>query len=54
MFMFDPNRGLFGLVAATICTGFCITLVTGSFSHWPALALGIGVGLWAVQSISRS
>jgi|PlaIllAssembly_1097288.scaffolds.fasta_scaffold743139_1 hypothetical protein len=51
--MRDPLIGLFGLVAAIICSGFCITIVTGSFFHWPALLLGIGVGLWAVQIMSR-
>jgi hypothetical protein len=52
--MFHFGRGLFGLVAATICTGFCITIVTGEFSHWLALAAGIGMGLWAVRIMARS
>ena len=52
--MHDSTRGLFGLVTAIIGTAFCITVVTGSFSHWPIVLLGIGVGLWAVQIITRS
>jgi hypothetical protein len=52
--MHDSSRGLFGLVSAIICAGFCITLVTGAFSHWPILLLGIGVGLWAVQIMAKS
>ena len=52
--MRDSNGGLFGLVSAVICAGICITLVTGAFSHWPILALGVGVGLWAVRIMERS
>jgi len=52
--MRDLNGGLFGLVSAVICAGICITLVTGAFSHWPILALGVGVGLWAVRIMARS
>ena len=54
MSMRDSTNGLFGLVSAIVCAGFCITLVTGTFSHWPVLALGIGVGLWAVRIMERS
>ncbi len=52
--MFHFGRGLFGLVAATICTGLCISIVTGELSHWPALVAGIGMGLWAVRIMARS
>ena len=48
--MRDSNRGLFGLVLAIIGSAFCISLVTASVSHWPIVLLGIGAGLWAVQT----
>jgi hypothetical protein len=52
--MHTPIRGLFGLVMAIIASAFCITIVTGSFSHWPVVLLGIGTGLWAVRIMSKS
>ena len=52
--MHDSIRGLFGLVMAIIASAFCITAVTGSFSHWPVVLMGIGMGLWAVRTISKS
>ena len=52
--MTDSSRGLFGLVTAIIGATFCITAVTGSFSHWPIVLLGIGVGLWAATIITKS
>jgi len=52
--MHDSIRGLFGLVMAIIAAAFCISLVTGSFSHWPVVLLGIGMGLWAVRTMSKS
>ena len=33
--MHDSSRGLFGLVSAIICAGFCVTLVTGAFPIGP-------------------
>ncbi len=52
--MHDSIRGLFGLVMAIIASAFCITVVTGSYSHWPVVLLGIGMGLWAVRTMSKS
>ena len=52
--MHDSIRGLFGLVMAIIASAFCITVATGSFSHWPVVLLGIGMGLWAVRTMSKS
>lgn len=52
--MHDSIRGLFGLVMAIIASAFCITVVTGSYSHWPVVLLGIGMGLWAVRIMSKS
>jgi hypothetical protein len=52
--MHDSIRSLFGLVMAIIASAFCITVVTGSYSHWPVVLLGIGMGLWAVRTMSKS
>ena len=52
--MHSPPRGLFGTVTAIVGAAFCITVVTGSISHWPIVLLGIGVGLWAATIITKS
>lgn len=41
------------IVAACISVAVIISATTGSFFHWPFVAAGILVGLWAVQSISK-
>jgi len=45
--------GIAALVAGLLVTCEAITIVTGSYSHWPLVLLGIVVGLMAVNSINR-
>ena len=45
--------GITIIVAACISVAGIITAVTGSFAHWPFVAAGILVGLWAVQSVNK-
>lgn len=54
--MGNKTPGFAGItvISITCCAvGWIITLVTGSFIHWPFLLGGLIVGSWAVQSINR-
>jgi hypothetical protein len=44
--------GIAGIIAALLAVSAVITLVTGTYVHWPLVLLGIGVGLLAVRSIN--
>ena len=49
----SADRGLTWIVMATIGVSAIISKVTGSYSHWPFVVLGLIVGLMAAQSINR-
>lgn len=48
---YDANVML--IVASTVLTGACVTMITGSMFHWIPLLAGIWVGLYAVSIIDR-
>jgi hypothetical protein len=45
--------GIVGIIVAVIGVGIVMSLVLDMWSHWLPIAVGILVGLWAVQSINR-
>jgi hypothetical protein len=45
--------GIFGIIVGTLAVSAIITEVTGTYSHWPFVLLGLIVGLMAVKSINR-
>jgi hypothetical protein len=49
----DVSSGIFAIVLSTVVVAVIITLVTGAYSHWLPLALGVMAGLWAVKSITK-
>jgi hypothetical protein len=51
--MRNSDSGVAGLVFAMLATGVIMTIVTGTYSHWIPLLLGIFVGLMAVNRINR-
>jgi len=49
----SSTRGVRAIVIALIGVSIGITEVTGEYSHWPLVLLGIVVGLMAAKSIDR-
>ena len=47
------SAGIAVIIATCIAVSAIITVVTGSFVHWPFVIAGIAVGLWAVSSINK-
>ena len=47
------SAGIAVIIATCIAVSAIITVVTGSYAHWPFVAAGILVGLRAVQVISK-
>ena len=45
--------GIVSIIVGLLVACGIITLVTGTYVHWPLVLLGIGVGLLAVRSINR-
>jgi hypothetical protein len=45
--------GINGIVVATIILSIIISLLFGTFSHWPFVIAGLAVGLWAARIINR-
>jgi hypothetical protein len=53
--MSSPTQpsGITWIVVATIIVSAIISLLFGTFSHWPLVIAGIVVGLWAATIINR-
>ncbi|MGA2661405.1 MAG: hypothetical protein ABSH34_28315 [Verrucomicrobiota bacterium] len=43
--------GITWIVAATIAVSTIMSLLFGTFSHWPIVIAGIAVGLWTAKTI---
>jgi preprotein translocase subunit SecD len=49
-----PNSaGIIAIIGACLAVSAIMTVVTGSFMHWPFVLAGLGVGCWAVASINK-
>jgi hypothetical protein len=47
------STGITVIIGACFAVSWVMTVVTGSFVHWPFVLAGIVVGLWAVASINK-
>lgn len=47
------SAGITIFIGACLAVAAVITMVTGSFIHWPFVFAGIVVGCWAVASINK-
>lgn len=47
--MRNPDAGINGIIAGVVGVSVIITLVTGSFIHWPIVAAGVLAGLTAAR-----
>jgi len=45
--------GITIIIGACLAVAAIITVVTGSFIHWPFILAGLGMGCWAVGSINK-
>ena len=45
--------GIIVFIGTCLAVSAIITLVTGSFIHWPFILAGLGMGCWAVTSINK-
>lgn len=45
--------GITVFIGACLAVSAIVTVVTGSFIHWPFVLAGIVVGCWAVASINK-
>jgi hypothetical protein len=49
----EELSGLTWIVAATLIVSAIISLLFGTFSHWPIVIARTAVGLWAAKIINR-
>lgn len=47
------SAGITIIIGACLAVSAVISVVTGSFIHWPFILAGLGVGCWAVGSINK-
>lgn len=47
------SAGITIIIGACLAVAAIVTVVTGSFIHWPFILAGIGMGCWAVGSINK-